>query len=67
VVDENISTTYHIDYTFVSRPEAIEAVTMGLHADWIAHSDHSPMTIGLRIPPHRDNCAEAVLMNGRCP
>ena len=34
---------------FVSRSEAIEAVTMGSHADWLAHSDHSPMTVDLRV------------------
>ena len=45
----NIDKTYHIDYTFVSRPDAIEAITVGSHADWIAHSDHSPMTVDLRL------------------
>jgi hypothetical protein len=45
----NSEKPYHIDYTFVSRPETVEAVTMGLHADWIAHSDHSPMTVDFRI------------------
>ena len=45
---KNVNTTYHIDYTFVSPPEAVHAVEMGAHADWIAHSDHSPMTVELR-------------------
>ncbi len=40
---------YHIDYTFVDRPEAIEAVTVGSHEDWLTHSDHSPMTVDLLI------------------
>lgn len=40
---------YHIDYTFVTRPEAIEAVTVGTHTDWLAYSDHSPMTVDLRM------------------
>jgi hypothetical protein len=26
---KNIDTTYHIDYTFVSRPDAVEGVTVG--------------------------------------
>ncbi len=30
---KNLDTTYHIDYTFVSRPEAIEDVTTGSHED----------------------------------
>jgi endonuclease/exonuclease/phosphatase family metal-dependent hydrolase len=47
----NIDKPYHIDYTFVSRPEAIAAVTVGSHADWLAHSDHSPMTVDLRVQP----------------
>ncbi|MCX5044077.1 endonuclease/exonuclease/phosphatase family protein [Aldersonia sp. NBC_00410] len=47
---KNADTTYHIDYTFVSPSDAIEAVAMGAHADWIAHSDHSPMTVDLRLP-----------------
>jgi DNA polymerase-3 subunit epsilon len=29
--------------------DAIEAVTVGSHADWLAHSDHSPMTVDLRV------------------
>ncbi len=40
---------YHIDYTFVSRPGAISAVTVGTHAGWGAYSDHSPMTIDLQL------------------
>ena len=45
----NVDKPYHIDYTFVSRPEAIEAVTVGSPTDWLAFSDHSPMTVDLRI------------------
>jgi len=45
----NIDKPYHIDYTFVFRPEAVEAVTVGSHADWLAHSDHCPMTVELSI------------------
>jgi endonuclease/exonuclease/phosphatase family metal-dependent hydrolase len=46
---KKVDATYHIDYTFVSRPETIEAVSVGAHADWIAHSDHSPMTVDMRL------------------
>jgi len=49
---KNTDTTYHIDYTFVSRPDVVDGVTMGTHADWIAHSDHGPMTVDLRVGPH---------------
>lgn len=55
--NKNINTTYHIDYTFVSRPEAIQAVTVGPYTDWITYSDHSPMTIDLEVSPHRNTCA----------
>lgn len=51
---KNIDTTYHIDYTFVSRHEAIEGVTIGSPEDWLAHSDHSPMTVDLRVMPRRE-------------
>ena len=44
----NIDASYHIDYTFVSRPDAVEHVKVGSHEAWIAHSDHSPMTVNLR-------------------
>ncbi len=46
---KNIETTYHIDYTFVSRPDAIESVAVGSHRDWLQHSDHPPMTVDLCI------------------
>jgi endonuclease/exonuclease/phosphatase family metal-dependent hydrolase len=46
---KNIDTIYHIDYTFVSRSNAVDAVTVGSHADWLANSDHSPMTVDLRV------------------
>lgn len=52
--------TYHIDYTFVSQSSAIEAVTLGSHSDWIAHSDHSPMTVDLRIRSSGSTSAESV-------
>ena len=42
VAQKNFDKTSHIDYTFVSRSEAIEFVTMGSRADWIAHTHHSP-------------------------
>jgi endonuclease/exonuclease/phosphatase family metal-dependent hydrolase len=45
----NVDKPYHIDYTFVSRPETIEAAAVGSHADWLAYSDHSPMTVDLRV------------------
>jgi len=40
---------YHIDYTFVSRPETIEAVTVGSHEDWLAYSDHGPIMVDLSL------------------
>lgn len=48
---KNADTTYHIDYTFVSPSDAIEAVAVGAHAEWIRNSDHSPMTVDLRVRP----------------
>jgi len=45
----NVGKPYHIDYTFVSRPEAITAVTVGSSDDWLAHSDHAPMTVDLQL------------------
>ncbi|MDV3135333.1 hypothetical protein [Mycobacterium sp. 29Ha] len=53
----NADKPYHIDYTFVSRPEAIEAVTVGTHADWLAYSDHSPMTVDLRVTSRAHSAA----------
>lgn len=47
----NVDKPYHVDYTFVSPASAVEAVTMGAAADWLAHSDHSPMTVDLRVTP----------------
>jgi hypothetical protein len=45
----NIDKPYHIDYTFISRSDAVDAVTVGTHAEWLAYSDHSPMTVDLRV------------------
>ena len=45
----NADKPYHVDYTFVSPREAIEFVHLGSHTDWLAHSDHSPMTVDLRM------------------
>ncbi|MCH9736396.1 MAG: endonuclease/exonuclease/phosphatase family protein [Actinomycetia bacterium] len=45
----NVGKPYHIDYTFVSRPEAITAVTVGSSDDWLTHSDHAPMTVDLQL------------------
>lgn len=45
----DVSKTYHIDYAFVSRLEAIQAVTVGTSADWLAHSDHGPVTVDLLV------------------
>lgn len=41
---------YHVDYTFVSPPDAVAAVHLGSHDHWLAHSDHSPATVDLRVP-----------------
>lgn len=46
--------TYHIDYTFVSRPDAIKSVVTGSFSDWIACSDHSPTIIDLDVPCSQD-------------
>ncbi|MGV0872110.1 hypothetical protein [Mycolicibacterium sp. XJ879] len=53
----NADKPYHIDYTFVSRPEAIDAVTVGAHTDWLAYSDHSPMAVDLRVTSSADSSA----------
>ncbi|OBY29172.1 endonuclease/exonuclease/phosphatase family protein [Mycolicibacter kumamotonensis] len=47
----NVDKPYHVDYTFVSPAAAVDAVTMGTHTDWLTHSDHSPMTVDLRVVP----------------
>lgn len=49
----NVDATYHIDYTFVSRRDSIRNVSVGTHAEWLAHSDHSPMTVDLVIEAPR--------------
>jgi hypothetical protein len=46
---KNATTTYHIDYTFLSRANVIKSVAVGTYADWIDHSDHSPMTIDIDV------------------
>jgi len=46
---KNVDKPYHVDYTFVDRPDAVDAVTMGTHADWLSYSDHSPMTVDLSL------------------
>ncbi|WP_024445209.1 endonuclease/exonuclease/phosphatase family protein [Mycolicibacterium iranicum] len=50
----NADKPYHIDYTFVSRPEAVQTVTVGAHSDWLSYSDHSPVTVDLRVSPRAD-------------
>jgi hypothetical protein len=50
----NTDKPYHIDYTFVSRPEAVQTVTVGTHSDWLSYSDHSPVTVDLRVSPRAD-------------
>jgi hypothetical protein len=68
---KNIDRTYHIDYTFVSHPATIKAVAMGAHADWIAHSDHSPMTVDLLVDhigtPRPKPAAEPSVVNHGSP
>lgn len=46
---KNIDKPHHIDYTFVSRLDILDTVAVGSYTDWIAHSDHGPMTVDLRI------------------
>lgn len=45
----SIDAPYHIDYTFVSRADAVGKVTVGTHSDWLAYSDHSPMAVDLYV------------------
>lgn len=47
----NVDKPYHVDYTFVSPSSAIDTVTIGTHAEWLAYSDHAPMTVDLRVIP----------------
>ncbi|WP_131809523.1 endonuclease/exonuclease/phosphatase family protein [Mycolicibacter sinensis] len=47
----NIDKPYHVDYTFVCPAEAIDEVTTGTHTEWLAYSDHPPMTVDLRVTP----------------
>ena len=56
----SIDAPYHIDYTFVSRADAVEAVTVGNHTDWLGYSDHSPMTVDLHVPPRSHTRASAI-------
>lgn len=46
---KNVDASYHIDYTFVRPGDAIQDVTIGKHEDWLAYSDHPPMTVDLRL------------------
>ena len=45
----NTESRYHIDYTFVRPADTIQAVDVGLHGDWLAHSDHAPMAVDLLL------------------
>lgn len=49
----NADKPYHVDYTFVSPAAVIDNVTTGSHTEWLAHSDHAPMTVDLRVVPNR--------------
>lgn len=46
---KKVESSYHIDYTFVRPADAIQAVDVGLHGDWLAHSDHAPMAVDLLL------------------
>lgn len=45
----NVNKPYHVDYTFVSPASAIDSVTTGMHTEWLAYSDHTPVTIDLQV------------------
>lgn len=40
---------FHIDYAFVSKAFDIEAVTIASYAEWSAFSDHTPLSVDLRL------------------
>lgn len=47
---KNRALPYHIDYCFASRAlqERLVSVEIGHHDDWIAHSDHMPLSVTFR-------------------
>jgi endonuclease/exonuclease/phosphatase family metal-dependent hydrolase len=43
---------YHIDYCFVPRAwlSSVQSVKVGAYEDWIALSDHTPVSVELKLP-----------------
>jgi endonuclease/exonuclease/phosphatase family metal-dependent hydrolase len=39
---------YHLDYLYAGRGWAVEDCQIGAPQDWLAHSDHMPLTVRLR-------------------
>lgn len=60
-------TTFHIDYTFISTPESVTSVSLGAFEDWIAYSDHSPMTLTLDLTTAAKATAETGVSTGMAP
>jgi exodeoxyribonuclease-3 len=50
-LQRNLSKPYHIDYCFASTDilDKVQKVEIGSYENWIAHSDHAPMTIDFDI------------------
>ena len=47
---KDVEKTYHIDYAFVSRTDAVQAVKVGASREWLAYSDHAPLIVDLLLP-----------------
>lgn len=41
---------FHIDYAFVSDAFEVEDINIGGHAEWCQLSDHTPISVDLRLP-----------------
>lgn len=48
---KNKGTTYHVDYTFLSRPlvSKLRGVRVGGSEDWLSFSDHAPVVVELGL------------------
>ncbi len=47
-LQRNLQKPYHIDYIYAARGWQIMDCTIGAPSDWLAHSDHMPLTARLR-------------------
>ena len=52
---KDVEKSYHIDYAFVSRTDAVQAVTVGASSEWLAYSDHAPLIVDLLLPATANN------------